>query len=282
MNREPRTLADYGGRETEAARRVLIDLGQVLAEYFKGSIVVVGGWVPELLLHDAAERHSGSNDVDIAFDPDMLDEGKYAELVKALLATRRYKMTKKAFKLQATVKLGDGGPPIVVDIDFLKPPGKGRGRRGAPRLRGFRPLDADGCAAAFLNPRRLKLEGRTIAGADNTVDVLVASVADFLVMKSYALAGRDKPKDAYDICYSLDHAPRGMRGLGAEWRRRRDDNLVSGALKHLREKFKSVKSYGPRQVVEFLNPATAEAEEIQARRAFELVNRFLELVGEGT
>lgn len=72
MRREPRTLADYGGRETDAARRVLVDIGQVLAAYFKDSIVVVGGWVPELLLHDEQNPHSGSNDVDIALDPDRL------------------------------------------------------------------------------------------------------------------------------------------------------------------------------------------------------------------
>jgi hypothetical protein len=33
-------------------------------------------------------------------------------------------------------------------------------------------------------------------------------------MKAYALAGRDRPKDAYDICYCLDHSRRhrGSRG----------------------------------------------------------------------
>ena len=49
MNLEPRSEAEYSTRQTEAARRVLVDLGQVLAS-FLDCFVVVGGWVPDLLL----------------------------------------------------------------------------------------------------------------------------------------------------------------------------------------------------------------------------------------
>lgn len=42
MNLEPRTEADYSARQTAAARRVLVDLGQVLAS-FVDCLVVVGG-----------------------------------------------------------------------------------------------------------------------------------------------------------------------------------------------------------------------------------------------
>lgn len=48
-----------------AARRVLVDVGQVLAS-FVDCLVVVGGWTPDLLLPDADERHVGSIDVDLA------------------------------------------------------------------------------------------------------------------------------------------------------------------------------------------------------------------------
>ena len=59
MTSEPRTQHDYGARDVEAARRVLVDLGQVLGTWFKDSIVVIGGWVPDLLLPDADEPHIG-------------------------------------------------------------------------------------------------------------------------------------------------------------------------------------------------------------------------------
>lgn len=70
---EPRYAADYTARQIEAARRVLVDVQQVLAG-FRDSIVLVGGWVPDLLLPDAAEPHVGSIDVDLALDAKRLED----------------------------------------------------------------------------------------------------------------------------------------------------------------------------------------------------------------
>jgi hypothetical protein len=280
MTNEPRTRAEYGGRETEAARRVLVDLGQVLAAYFKDCIVVVGGWVPELLLPSDKDPHSGSTDVDLALEPAKLGDNRYAEIVESLLVTGRYRKTDKPFRLQAEVDLGDGRPAIPVDVDFLKPPGKLFRSKGIRLLPDFRPLDADGCAAAFRRPERKRIEGYSIAGAKNRVSLLVASVPDFLVMKAHALAGRDKPKDAYDICYCLDNVPKGIESIASKWRDQRNDPLVADAIGHLQDKFDSVGSFGPMQVVEFLNAATPEESDIHARRAFELVRRLLDLIGE--
>jgi hypothetical protein len=56
MNPEPRQRDDYSERQIEAARRVLVDVGQVLAA-FVDCLVVVGGWIPDLLLPDAGEPH---------------------------------------------------------------------------------------------------------------------------------------------------------------------------------------------------------------------------------
>lgn len=275
---EPRTRQDYGERETAAARRVLVDLGQVLGSFFRDSIVVVGGWVPDLLLPDAEEPHVGSIDVDLALDADKLRGGRYAEIVESLLATGRYAKTDQQFKLRASVDLGDGGPVLSVDVDFLKPLERRRKRRSPRLLPDFRPLDAEGCGAAFLNPERVKIEGLTIAGAENCVQVLVASIADFLVMKAYALAGRDRPKDAYDICYCLDHSPGGIDALAGDWRARREEPLVAGAVARLREKFESVRSYGPQQVAAFYDAPSREEREMQVRRAYEAVARFLDTV----
>lgn len=279
MTAEPRTHHDYGEREIEAARRVLVDLGQVLGSFFEDSIVVVGGWVPDLLLPDAEEPHIGSIDVDLALDADKLRDGRYAAIVKSLLATRRYAQTDEQFKLRARVDLGDGGAVIVVDVDFLKPLEKRKKRKSPRALEDFRPLDADACSAAFRNPESVKVDGRTISGAENSVSVLVAAIEDFLVMKSYALAKRDKPKDAYDICYCLDHVPDGIAALAGSWRERRKDPLVSGAIGHLRVKFASIAAYGPQQIVVFYDAPAREERERHARRAYELVTRFLDLIG---
>jgi predicted nucleotidyltransferase len=278
MNLEPRQREDYSDRQIEAARPVLVDLGQVLKS-FEDCLVVVGGWVPDLLMEKAEEAHIGSIDVDLALDAEKLAEGQYAELLKSLLNTRRYKQSDEQFKLHAEVDLEDGQPPVRVDVDFLKSP-EAKTKKNKPKLtKGFRPLDASGCNAAFEHPELVVITGKMIKGKTNRVQFRVASIADFLIMKSHALADRDKPKDAYDICFCLDNYPGGLKKLAANWKKRADQKDIIKAIGILKEKFAAVDSYGPGQVVEFFNSANAEEQERQARRAFELVQEFLKQVG---
>jgi predicted nucleotidyltransferase len=107
------------------------------------------------------------------------------------------------------------------------------------------------------------------------VRLRIASLPDFLVMKAHALAGRDKPKDAYDLCYCLEHFPEGMRALAAQWKNRRKEKEVARAIEILREKFSSVDAFGPGQVVEFHGSYDADEQAMHARRAFEIVQQFL-------
>jgi len=119
MNLEPRLEGDYTGRQVEAARRVL-DVGQVLAS-FRDAMVVIGGWVPDLLLPGAKPEHIGSIDVDMALDAARLGEGRYADLLKLLLDTGRYEKGDKDFQLVTSVDLRDGEVPANVDVEFLAP-----------------------------------------------------------------------------------------------------------------------------------------------------------------
>ena len=212
MVADPRTKDDYTPRLTEAAGRALVDVMQVLAS-FRDCLVLVGGWVPDLLLGDAEEPHVKSGDVDFALDVVKLNEGRYAEMLNLLLDTGRY------------------------------------------------------------------LQGKMVSGAKNTVTLKVASVPDFLVMKSFALNGRDKPKDAYDICFCLDFYKGGIPELAEAWRERRtEDQDVAIAISLHEEKFETVDSFGPMQVVAFYNSPNEETRNEQARRSFELVQSFVSLV----
>jgi hypothetical protein len=94
-------------------------------------------------------------------------------------------------------------------------------------------------------------------------------------MKAHALAGRDKPKDAYDLCYCLEHFPDGMKALATGWKNRCKEKDVARAIEILREKFASVDAFGPGQVVEFHGSTGPEAQAMQARRAFEIMQQFL-------
>lgn len=277
MNPEPRSEADYSQRQTVAARRVLVDVGQVLAS-FVDCLVVVGGWTPDLLLPDAEEPHIGSIDVDLALDAAKLNDGRYAELVKLLLDTKRYRLGEKDFQLVVEVDLKDGERSVQVEVEFLAPKAVKLKKNKPKLLADFRVLQVEACSEAFHNPVELKIPGQNVRGAANTVTLRVASLADFLVMKAHAIGGRDKPKDTYDFCYCLEQFPVGMEKLAADWKNRAGERNIAKAIEILREKFASVGAFGPQQLVEFHSAPDADTQAIHARRAYELVHRFLRLL----
>jgi len=61
------TKKDYDAIQVEAARSVMLEVVRLLAEY-RDDIVVVGGWVPALLIPQDRKRHIGSTDVDLALN----------------------------------------------------------------------------------------------------------------------------------------------------------------------------------------------------------------------
>jgi hypothetical protein len=206
MKPEPRHREDYGPRQVEAAHRVLVDIGQVLAS-FVDCLVVIGGWVPDLLLVNAEKMHIGSIDVDVALDAGKLGKGRYADLLKVLLDTGRYRSGEKPFQFVVKVDLEDEGNPVEVEVEFLTPKEAKLTKNKPKLLKAFRVLQAEGCSAAFHAPEDVELTGKMVMGARNRVRLRVASLPDFLVMKAHAIAGRDKPKDTYDLCYCLEYSP---------------------------------------------------------------------------
>jgi len=277
MNSEPRREGDYSVRQVQAAHRVLVDIGQVLAA-FHDSIVVVGGWVPDLLAPDAEPGHIGSIDVDLALDAAKLNDGRYAELLKLLLDSGRYAMGVKAFQLVTDVPLDDGDPPVRVEVEFLAS-SEVKMQKNHPKLvDDFRVLQFPACAAAFQAPVDTEIAGKMTSGAENRVRLRVASLSDFMIMKAHAIGGRDKPKDVYDLCYCLDGYPGGIAALAEEWRQRRGEQLIEQAVQILREKFETVDHYGPRQLVIFHDSQDAEQDAAHARRSYELVQKLLSLL----
>jgi hypothetical protein len=277
MNPEPRNEADYSERQTVAARRVLVDVGQVLAS-FVDCLVVVGGWTPDLLLPDADEPHVGSIDVDLALDAAKLNDGRYAELLRLLLDTKRYRKGSKDFQLVVEVDLKDGEKPVQVEVEFLAPK-EVKLKKNKPKLLGdFRVLQVEACSEAFHAPVELRIPGQNVRGATNTVRLRVASLTDFLVMKAHAIGGRDKPKDTCDFCYCLEQFPAGMASLAEDWRMRAGERNIARAIEILREKFASVDAFGPQQLVEFHSAPDVDTQAMHARQAYELVRKFLSLL----
>lgn len=97
----------------------------------------------------------------------------------------------------------DAGEPIAILIDLMMPDDAKTRKNRPPLVDGLRVIEASGGRVALDHNVVRHIEGRMPDGRNNSVDLLVASIPAFLVMKGYALIGRDKMKDAYDIYFSV-------------------------------------------------------------------------------
>lgn len=146
---EPQFASDYDDRSTAAVKSVLIEIGQILGS-FKGKFAVVGGAVPWLLLGDNEDMpHVGTLDLDLSLDSTALGDGEYAHLVDTLLGHgyAQREMLKR-FQLVRQIEASDGGPPIDVIIDFLRPRDADIIKNVPPLISDFAVQGADGADLA--------------------------------------------------------------------------------------------------------------------------------------
>jgi len=122
------TRKDYSEIVVEAARSVLLELAHILGEY-RDDVILIGGWVPELLLSSKEAPHIGSTDVDLALNHRALEEPRY-QTILAILAERDYQQsTEQPFIFYRTLTVGE--QEVTVKVDFLAGEygGTGRGHR---------------------------------------------------------------------------------------------------------------------------------------------------------
>lgn len=257
---EPDVARDYQDREVRAVYSVLVELGQVLGAW-RNKFVIVGGAVPWLLLDEARPRHIGTLDIDLDLNPEALAEGEYATLVETLekKGYERDKEGLKPFQLRRWVKV-DEGDPIGVLVDLLMPR-SARGDRNKEKLvEGLRMQGADGGDIALAQHVVKRIEGTMPDGRPNAVELLVATIPALLVMKGYALVGRDKKKDAYDIYFSVRNYVGGPAALAAECSKLMSDKVARTGYGYIAGKFRHTGDFGPTTVRIFLQESAALGE----------------------
>jgi len=267
--------ADYTTEAVEAAYSVLIELSHLLSEY-RDRIVIVGGWVPELLLGDIEPPHIGSLDVDLALDHRTLDEEGYRTILQ-LLDSSGYIQGEQPFIFYRSVRVGDKTYPVEVDFLAGEYAGTPRSHR-TQRVQSMQPRKARGCDLVFDLAIEVTLSGTLPGGGKDSVRIRVASIVPFLVMKAMALANRLMEKDAWDIYYCIRNYPGGIPLLAKEFHPFLKNKLVLEALKHIAEKFASPEHVGPKHVADFEGTADAEARALLQRGAYERTNHLLELL----
>lgn len=267
------TFRDYSGEVVEAARSVLLELVHLLGEY-RDDIVVVGGWVPQLILPSHPKRHVGSIDVDLALNHRNLKETGYATIQKLLLGRGYEQDPRQPFIFHRTVVIG--GRPIKVEVDFLAGEYEGTGPRHRTQpVHEGRARKARGCDLAFDLFVETEISGELPEGGKDEARVRVSSIVAFLVMKAMALHDRLKEKDAWDIYFTLTNYPGGLDALAGEIRPHLADGLVQEGLQKIAEKFASTEHVGPKFVADFEDVQEEQDRALLLRDAYEKVDYLL-------
>ncbi|MGY2177418.1 hypothetical protein [Pseudomonas azotoformans] len=249
---EPQSASDYDDRTTTAVKAVLVEIGQILGS-FKGKFAVIGGAVPWLLLANDDMQHVGTLDVDLSLNAEALGDGEYATLIEALMGNGyQQRRALRRFQLVRQVPAEDGGPAIDVIVDFLMPRDAEIIQNKPPILNDFAVQRADGADLAMRFYQMVAIEGPMPTGGKNRVEVAVCSIPALLAMKGYALNGRHKQKDAYDIYYSVRNFPDGVEALAEECRSVLETGSGEQGFQFIGEKFATHDGYGPTAVRRFV------------------------------
>ncbi|HDT12449.1 MAG TPA: hypothetical protein ENO01_02205 [Candidatus Marinimicrobia bacterium] len=270
------TRSDYASDEVDICLSVMVELLTVIGE-LRDHVVLVGGWVPYFLIEEKQKEHTGSIDIDLAFDFNHISKASYKTIL-SLLEERGYHQGEQPFIFHRTVKTEEGRE-YTVQVDFIAGEYGGTGRsRRTQSVQDVRARKARGCDLVFENNFPVIIQKRMPDGAMNEVSIKVADVVPFLVMKGMALDDRYKEKDAYDIYFTVFNYPGGITGLAEEFEQLRKNKLVVEGLKKIKLKFKEIDSPGPVWVVNFLEIDDQEERERIQRDAFERMNRFLDSI----
>ena len=270
------TRRDYTTEGVEAARSVLIELVHLLGEY-KDDIVLIGGWIPEVLLPHYSGPHVGSMDVDIALNHLKISEEGY-KMIQYLLQSRGYQQGDQPFIFFRNVKVGNREVKVQVDLLAGEYEGTSRSHRHQ-RIQGIHARKVRGCDLAFEMSEEIRIEGTLPGGAHEAATMRVASIVPFLVMKGIAMETRMKEKDAWDIYYCLLNYPGGIEALSEEFKPHMHHGLVKEGLQKIADKFSSAKAFGPKSVSDFEEIDDPDEQERIQRDAYERVNALLNKLG---
>jgi len=268
------TRRDYTADAVQAAKSVLIELMHLLGEY-RDDIVVIGGWVPELLLPQEPYPHIGSMDIDLALNHLKIQDGY--KMIEELLISRGYyqEWGKQPFIFFRDVPVK--GQTIKVQVDLLSGEYEGTGKsRRHQVVQGMKARKVRGCDIAFDMAEEVSITGEIPGGGQDRVTVRVASIVPFIIMKGMALDDRLKEKDAWDIYFCIRSYPGGVDTLAEEFRPHLSHGLIQEGLAKIEKHFAGITSIGPRFVADFEMPEDAEDRERIIRDAFERITALLE------
>jgi len=286
MPAEPvQTHAVYAPDITRRSYAVLLELSLMLKSY-KPGLVLVGGWVPALLLRrhqdpNASFKHVGSVDIDFLIDPQALPADRYATIAE-LLADRGYTQSDRSvFTFERSVP----GLAHPIRVDFLVPApplGEGRRRETPEVQRALRARTVEDADVALRHKANWALEGALPDGGEARGEIQMADLVGILAMKGlvFGMRLKGRGKDAYDIWSVCRYFGKGPREVGHALGEHRNDPAVRRGLDLIRERFSSSDALGAVEVARFLSDAVPKGVGEPRMTAFQDVQMMLEATEE--
>ena len=282
MTQDPqdvRTQLSFSDDIADTSLSHLLELMMLLRSY-KDGLVIVGGWAPYFLLKQFGNtdfRHVGSIDIDIAVNPAVINETKYATLEELLLSRGYQPKSDVPYSYFKNVQVKGVERQIVVD--FLAPTSGGTGpsHRHQRVQNDFLVRKAKGADLAFTHRFEYTLTGKLPNGADATAAFYVADVVAMIAMKSYVLGQRYKEKDAYDIYTLVMYYKDGVESVAEEAEPYKDQKPLPEGIENLKEQFATQTSVGPYSIADFFQE-TGDQRDQRTQQAYLQIQRLLELL----
>jgi|WetSurMetagenome_2_1015567.scaffolds.fasta_scaffold192511_1 hypothetical protein len=242
---EEKEITDHKKIVITATRQVLLEVFKLL-EKFHESLILVGGWVPIMIIPEAGDKHVGTLDVDLAINDKSLHETGSETMEDILLANGYQHGTElgRYFK-----KIEIDGKPTVVPVDFFTSEQRYIPKNEFYDITGIHAITSPGCELSFEANEKITLKGNLPDGSPYSTVIKSAGIVALIVMKAHAMSIRNKSKDAYDIWFCLANYPGNIDSIAKAFIPHIGKNSVKTALALLSQYFKSADDKGPMDVV---------------------------------
>jgi predicted nucleotidyltransferase len=235
---------------------------------FREDIVLVGGWVPDLLYPHRG--HMGSLDVDLAVSRKSLDANVYQTILQRMITANYSHHTSPTHFTKAVAGVEE---PVKVDLVAGQYEGAAKTRTiqvNQLELNTLRGLDL-----AFELWQEIEISGVMPDGVENTVRARIVRPEGYILIKAFALDERTNPKDAYDIDFVLRNYPPDIEALASRVRPLLPNGLAREGYEILKAKFATLGSVGPSWAAKVAEEQGEDFEQSQ-RAAFEYARALFE------
>lgn len=288
---QPIPQALYTAEALAACEKALLTLAAKVGEW-GASLILFGGLAPRYIVDSIPENlepHLGTTDLDVVIGVALDSSGEefYSKLQKELERAGfspniDEEGQQQSFAWQRRVD------DIKVILEFFCPveeggtPGRLLRNPGGSVGSRISAIQLKGAEIADLDCSKHTLEGDVLdQGGRRSVDIRVVNILPFLILKAFALESRDKPKDAYDIVWTLSaYGSDGSKDAAKDCAQSpiRGSDAADEATELLRQHFATIEHAGPSNYAKFFLGVTENAETRDQYRRFAagIVGEFLQ------